>query len=244
MKKAVILAGGLGERLRPLTEDRPKAMVNVLSRPIMAYQLHWLRYHGITEVVVSCGHRHEVIRDYFEDGSKWQVKIDYVVEKEPRGRGGGLKLALNHWEDLNEPVLALNGDTFTNLDISALAKFHETHCPLATLVTVPLKTDYGIVDIDASETVTGFREKPELPYDVNAGIYALDPKIIDLLPDKGDHETETFPQLARKGQLKAFRHPGYWRAVDTAKDLTVLRMEMEQILLDSVFQPVAESSRQ
>jgi NDP-sugar pyrophosphorylase family protein len=237
MKRAIILAGGLGERLRPLTEECPKAMVEVLGRPIMAYQMHWLRSHGVSQVVVSCGHRHEVISDYFADGSKWQVNITYEIENEPLGRGGGLKQALKHWSDLNEPVLALNGDTFTNLDIGELVKFHAAHFPLATVVTVPLRTDYGIVDVDTEQTVVGFREKPELPYEVNAGVYVLSPDIAGLLPDKGDHEVETFPELARKGKLKAFRHPGYWRAVDTAKDLAELRREMEQLLLDSVFQP-------
>jgi NDP-sugar pyrophosphorylase family protein len=237
MTQAVILCGGKGERLRPYTEDRPKAMIEVLGNPILSYLLHWLRSYGLTNVLIACGYRHEVIEQYFGDGSKWQMQIQYEIESQPLGRGGALKKAAGRLKD-DKPILAINGDTITNLDLKQVFEFHTRHKPLATLVTVPLKSPYGIVDVSDDSTVTGFREKPELPYHVNAGIYVLEPAILDLLPDKGDHEDTTFPRLAGTGQLKAFNSSAFWRCVDTAKDLSELRAELESFFLASFFQAV------
>ncbi len=236
MKRAVILAGGKGERLRPLTEDRPKAMIELMGNPIMAYQLHWLRSYGYKNLVVACGHRHEIIEDYFSDGAKWQINIEYEVEAQPLGRGGALKQALKRLPASQEPILAINGDLITNLDLNDLLKFHTQHNPLATLVLVPLRSPYGIVELGEDSRVIGFREKPELPYGVNAGIYMLSANIVDLLPDKGDHEETTFPELAKSGGLKGYSSRAYWRTVDTVKDLTELRSDLEKTFLDSFFQ--------
>jgi NDP-sugar pyrophosphorylase family protein len=235
MRQAVILAGGKGERLRPYTEDRPKAMIELLGSPIMAYQLHWLRSYGFQRVVIACGYRHEIIESHFGDGSKWGLKIEYEIESEPLGRGGALKKALKRIGGFQQPVLAINGDGITNLKIDDLFAFHEKHKPVATLATFPLRSPYGIVDIDDDRTIRGFREKPELPFGVNAGMYVLEPEIVALLPDKGDHEDLTFPQLAEQGRLKAFQSNSFWRTVDTAKDLTELRSELEKMFLSSFF---------
>jgi NDP-sugar pyrophosphorylase family protein len=222
VQEVIILAGGKGERLRPLTHDRPKAMVEIMGSPILGYQLRWLKSAGIKRVLISCGYLHEVIADYFGDGSKWGVQIEYLVESEPLGRGGGMKRALRQVENKTEPVLALNGDLITNLDLQA------------TLVVVPLKSPFGIVDIDG-DTVTGFREKPILPFFINAGIYVLAPSIMDLLPDKGDHEELTFPQLAKNHELKAYKSEAFWRTVDTVKDVSELRNELESMLYGAFF---------
>jgi NDP-sugar pyrophosphorylase family protein len=243
MKTAIILAGGKGERLRPLTEDRPKAMVELLGTPIMAYQIHWLASYGFNRVIISCGHRHEIIQSYFGDGGKWNLQITYEVEDEPLGRGGALKQALRHVDQADGPVLSINGDGISNCNIDELLNYHNQHMPLATLVTVPLRSPYGIVELDSDDTVTAFTEKPELPYGVNAGIYVLDPRIFEFLPDKGDHELTTFPKLAQSGKLKGFRSKCFWRTVDTIKDLGELRSELERIFLDSFFKPADTSSK-
>lgn len=235
MKQAVILAGGKGERLRPFTEDRPKGMIELLGNPIMAYQLHWLRSYNFDRVIIACGYRHEMIESYFGDGSKWQMQIEYEVETEPLGRGGALKRAFSRLGSFGGAVVALNGDHITNLDLNDLSAFHQAHGSMVSLVTVPLRSPYGIVEISEDDTVIGFREKPELPYGVNAGVYMMERKIVDLLPDKGDHEEATFPQLAAAGNLKAYRSSAFWRTVDTAKDLTELRSELETIFLSSFF---------
>ncbi len=235
MKYAILLAGGKGERLRPLTEDKPKCMVSVLGQPLLAHLLQWLSLGGINRVLISCGYRHEVIKEYFGDGTKFGVKIEYVVENEPLGRGGGIKKALKNVPQDSGPVLALNADALTNLNINDLIAFHKQKNGLATIVSVPLKSSYGIVDVGENGDVKSFREKPELPFWLNAGIYVLEPNIISYLPDRGDHETSTFPQLAEIGLLKAFTTKAFWHSVDTVKDLGELRNEMEQLFINSFF---------
>jgi NDP-sugar pyrophosphorylase family protein len=242
MRQAVILAGGKGERLRPLTEDRPKAMIDLLGSPLLGYQIQWLRSHGFSKIVICCGYRHEVIREHFGDGGRWQVQIEYLVESEPLGRGGALKQALKHIGDTKEPVLALNGDLITNLVLGDLFEFHKKQGGLATISTVPLRSPYGIVDCAEDSTITGFREKPELPFLINAGIYVLEQSIVGLLPDKGDHEEFTFPKLAQEGRLKAYQTRCFWRTMDTVKDHSEVRSELEKMFLTTFFtQPVSPS---
>lgn len=234
MDHAIILCGGKGERLRPFTEDKPKCMIPVLGNPLLSLQIKLLRLHGVKKVTLCCGYKHELIRDYFGDGSKHQVEINYLVEETALGRGGALKQALQHESvDKNQPVLAMNGDIITNLALSAVGDFHKKHKPLATVVTVPLRCDYGILELDNSMNVIGFKEKPELPFWVNAGIYILEPDIVDELPDRGDHEVSTFPILAEQGLLKAFPSHCFWKAIDTAKDLNEVREDCEQLFLHS-----------
>jgi len=239
MRNAIILAGGRGERLRPLTQDRPKCMVELLGTPIMAYQLHWLRAYNVKRVVVACGYMHEMVQEYFGSGKKWDISIEYVVEKEPLGRGGALKNAWTSLDSGDEDVLALNGDHLSNAKLDEIADYHAQHKPYATLVTSPLISPYGIVETDANGTIIAFREKPTLPYGINAGIYVLSKKIHDLLPDKGDHEVTTFPMLADKGELKAYNSKGFWRTVDTVKDVNELKSELQNIFLGAFFQNAA-----
>lgn len=235
MKEAIILAGGRGERLRPLTEDRPKCMIDILGSPILAYQLRWLKSYGIERVTLACGYMNEIIQRHFGDGSKHGVEIEYFIEDKPLGRGGALKRALQHLKTSDEPVLCLNGDHVCNLSIKEFCDFHLRYNPLATIVTVPLRSPYGIVEIGEDNTVSGFTEKPELPYGVNAGIYLMNPEIIEFLPDVGDHEVETFPQLAKEGKLKAFGSRCFWRTVDTTKDVNELKSELEKIFMGALF---------
>lgn len=221
MKTAIILAGGRGERLRPLTQDRPKCMVEVCGRTILDYQLDWLSAYGIKRVIVCCGYLHERIQEHFGDGASREIHIEYSVERQPLGRGGALKRALAHCQD-EDFVVALNGDNISNLDLSRAAAVHRLRSPMATVATVSLRSPYGIVDFDEQDDILSFREKPILPHRINAGIYLLNTEIYGYLPDVGDHETETFPELAAERQLKAFHFDGFWHTVDTIKDLTEL----------------------
>src|SRR5262249_8480200 len=238
MKQAIILAGGKGERLRPMTEDRPKPMVDILGSPLLAYQLRWIRSYGIERVVICCGYRHEVIRSYVGDGSRWNLHVEYLVEDEPLGRGGALKSALRTLGGAHDEVLACNGYLVTNVHIAGLCATHRQNGPLASIVTVPLKSPYGVIDLSADDTVSGFREKPELPFWINAGIYVLNREIFDLLPDRGDHEVLTFPELGAAKRLRAYKTRAFWRTVDTVKDLTEIRSEMEEMVLGALFETV------
>lgn len=234
--KAIIIAGGKGERLRPYTEDKPKCMIPVLGNPLLSFQVRLLKSHGFDHITICCGYLHEVIMEHFGDGGKYGVKIDYLIEEEPLGRGGAIRGALEKMGTTTEPVLALNGDCFTNTNLGELLNFHKQHQPMATLVSVPLNSPYGILDFSDDTMISGFREKPELPFWINAGIYILNPAIKDLLPVKGDHETLTFPKLAENGKLRCFKSRAFWRTIDTVKDLTEVRNEFEQMLFGAFLQ--------
>jgi NDP-sugar pyrophosphorylase family protein len=142
-------------------------------------------------------------------------------------------------QPLNEPVLAINGDLLTNVNLNELTAFHRQHKPSATIVSVPLKSPYGIVEIKDDSTVTGFTEKPELPFWINAGIYVLEPSLLSELPKIGDHEVETFPKLAKQGALRTFKTRAFWKTIDTVKDLTEVRSDFEQLLLSAFLQSVS-----
>ncbi len=229
--QAIILAGGKGERLRPYTQDRPKPMVEILGIPILGYQIQWLRVHGITDIIVACGYRHEVIQDYFGDGTKWGVRIRYSIEEEPLGRGGALKQAMSLLE--GDVCVATNGDVITNVRIRSVLTQHRESKNLATIVLTPFVSPYGIVEVTEENKIVAFHEKPELPYWINTGIYVLNREIRDLLPDVGDHETTTFPRLAEEGRLGGFRSRAYWRGVDTMKDLAEATKDLEERLLSA-----------
>ncbi len=232
--QAIILAGGKGERLRPYTNDRPKGMVEILGIPILGYQMQWLRTNGVREVYISCGYLHEVIENYFGDGGRWGMHIHYVVEDEPLGRGGGLKNAMRALGPAySGPVVAANGDIITNIEIAQMLSHHEKLSALATVLLTPFYSPYGVVDVDEEDHVLGFREKPELPYWVNAGVYVFSREIVDLLPDKGDHEDTTFPKLAKERRFAAYRSRAMWRGVDTVKDLSEISNEMQRRLFES-----------
>lgn len=231
---AIVLAGGKGERLRPFTEDRPKAMVEIMGIPILGYQLQWLQAQGVTDLVIASGYRHEVIESYFGNGERLGLRITHAVEQAPLGRGGALRAALGHVPAREDVVVATNGDVITNIPLAPLLHAHRTGRVLATVMLTPFVSPYGIVEIDEDDRVTHFREKPELPYWINAGVYALSPAIRDLLPERGDHETTTFPDLARDGRLGAYRSRGYWRGVDTIKDVNEVAAEFQGRLL-SIF---------
>lgn len=235
MSHAFIIAGGKGERLKPHTENKPKCMVPVMGQPLLAHSIRWLVSYGFSDVTICCGYLHKIILDYFDDGSKFGANITYVKEESPLGRGGAFKEAFKQWSgQLDQPVLGINGDIITNLNLQELLKFHTVSAGLATIVATPLTSPYGIIDINQEGIVHGFREKPRLPFWINAGIYVFEPAIAELLPDHGDHETLTFPYLAEKGHLKAFKADNaFWRSVDTVKDLNELRDECEQIFYGS-----------
>ena len=221
---ALILAGGKGERLRPLTDTLPKPMVPVCGKPILEHQVEWLKAGGITDVVFLAGYRWEAIKDHFGDGQDFGIKAHYSLEDSPLGRGGAIKAGFPQVPSSEQTVAVLNGDIITDETLDRLSAFHrerksanEPH--LATIMVVPMVSPYGLVDMDASGTVTGFREKVEMEHWINAGIYLFDRAMAAELPDLGDHETETFPRLAQAGQLAAMRSRSFWRSVDSFKDL-------------------------
>ncbi|MBV8085247.1 MAG: nucleotidyltransferase family protein [Chloroflexi bacterium] len=217
---AVILAGGRGERLMPLTSDRAKCMVEVAGRPLIAHQLTWLARNGVDRVVVSCGYQWQSIRQFVGDGREFGVAVTYAVEDTPLGRGGGLRNALSELRPLRREVLAVNGDVLTRLSLSAIVRAHRRAGSAATLLLVPLVSPHDVADVDDADCIRGFREKPPLPYWLSGGVYVLGPEVYRRLPRKGDHEASTWPGLARAGRLHGYRYRGWWQPVDSAKDVS------------------------
>jgi NDP-sugar pyrophosphorylase family protein len=226
---ALIIAGGEGERLRPLTSDRPKAMIPVAGRPIVEHQLDWLRAGGVADVVILCGYRADVLKDHVGDGRRFGVSVQYSIEAEPLGRGGALRQGYAFVPPGESVVVACNGDILTNQPLAEVIRYHERKRAAATVMLAPLRSPFGIVDVERDGRVTEFREKPDLPYWINAGIYVLAPEFFQRLPEQGDHETTTFPQLAAEGRLFGFKSRAYWRPVDSIKDLKEAERELQQM---------------
>lgn len=226
VNSAIILAGGKGERLRPLTNNKPKVMIQLDGKPILAWQIEWLKSHGITNFVLTVSYKHEVVQEYFGDGSKFGIKVDYSIEETPLGRGGGIKKAfksvlINDSSD----VVVCNGDIITKLDLSKMIENHLNNQALVSLLLVPYLSRWGVVKIDDQNHVIGFEEKPKLPYWINGGIYLFNKEVEAILPDVGDHEKETFPKIPKE-RFIGFKDEGFWRAVDVVKD----KSEAEEFL--------------
>ncbi|MFJ3825638.1 nucleotidyltransferase family protein [Streptomyces nodosus] len=227
--QAVILAGGQGSRLRPYTDDRPKPMVEIpgTGTPIIGHQLTWLAEEGVTDVVVSCGHLADVLQQWL-DSADLPVHVTTVVEKEPLGRGGGLRHAAKHLPHPDRPWYATNGDIWTRFSLRDMADFHTERDAVATLALARPRIPWGAVQTDGFGHVTDFIEAPPSTFEINAGVYVFSAEFATMLPELGDHERTTFPRLARERRLAGFPIPqgAYWRAIDTAKDLTEAAKEL------------------
>jgi mannose-1-phosphate guanylyltransferase len=224
----VILAGGLGKRLRPLTSDRPKPMIQINNTPIIELQVRWLKKFGITDIIVLVGHLREKIKHHLADGEKFGVNISYIEENVPLGTGGALKNAKDHIiqnGNSDSGFFVINGDILTNLDPFTISEKGSM-----TLALVPLKSTFGIVETNG-DLVSKFVEKPSIEDTwVNAGVYYFSNEIFDYLPDKGNLETVTLPMLVEKQKLKAKKFSNnYWRSIDSHKDVDEASQEIEQV---------------
>ncbi|HET9675580.1 MAG TPA: nucleotidyltransferase family protein [Gaiellaceae bacterium] len=214
--EAILLAGGKAERLGDAAQGRPKALVEVAGRPLAEYQIRRLAAAGVDRVIVSCRAGQEQEFEQALEGVG--VELAFAGEDEPLGRGGGLRFAARLRRE-SGPCFALNGDELFDVDLEALLAHHRDRSPAATMSVAPLPSPFGVVELADDDLVRGFREAPTLPHWVNMGLYVLDDEAIERLPQKGDHEASTFPELAEEGKLLAFRHEGLWLTVNTPKDL-------------------------
>jgi NDP-sugar pyrophosphorylase family protein len=214
--EAILLAGGKGERLGTVAAGRPKPLVELAGKPLAAYQVAALARAGVERVMVSCAAgQGEVFRAAL---AGLGPEIVPVEEAEPLGRGGGLRHAAGERRERGD-VFALNGDEVVDLDFGLLLEHHRAAGAAATIVVVPLRSPFGVVELDDADLVTGFVEAPVLPHWVSCGVYVLGDEALGRLPKQGDHERTTFPELAEAGRLAAFRHDGVWLTVNTPKDL-------------------------
>jgi NDP-sugar pyrophosphorylase family protein len=195
--------------------------------PIIGHQLAWLAAEGVTDAVVSCGHLAEVLQDWLA-ATDLPLRVTTVVEKQPLGRGGGLKFAAESLPRPEQAWYATNGDIWTRFSLQEMAALHHERAAVATLALARPRIPWGAVETDEFGHVLDFVESPPSPYLINAGVYVFAPEFAGLLPDRGDHERTTFPALARERRLAGFPLPqgAYWRAIDTAKDLAEAAREL------------------
>jgi NDP-sugar pyrophosphorylase family protein len=213
--EAILLAGGKAERLGDAAQGLPKALVPVNGRPLAAYQIALLAAAGVGRVIVSCA----AGKDGLFESELHELGPEIVCAEEPEflGRGGGLRFAASYRKEGGD-VYALNGDELLVLDFGALLARHRKSAAAATITVAQVRSPFGVVELDG-DLVRGFREAPVLPEWVSCGVYVLGDEALARLPERGDHELSTFPELAAEGKLGAFRHEGVWLTVNTPKDL-------------------------
>src|ERR671917_20912 len=222
--QAVILVGGQGTRLRPITYDTPKALVPLRNRPFMGYMLDFLRSGGLDGAVLSMGYLPDQIQEYLAGCDLDGFSVDYAVEGRALGTAGGIKNATRYIEDRG-PMVAVNGDVLSGLDLRQLIEQHESTDAAATitLTSVEDPTDYGLVEVDHDMMVHRFIEKPaadEVTTSlVNAGIYVLEPEVLEMIPASQEVsiEREIFPELQAMGRLRAHVSSSYWRDIGTPR---------------------------
>jgi NDP-sugar pyrophosphorylase family protein len=214
--EAIILVGGKAERLGDASGGRPKALVEVAGKPLVAYQVGRLGRAGVERVILSCAAGQGELFERELAGLGPEV----VAAEEPErlGRGGGIKFAARERREDGD-VFALNGDELVEVDFAALLERHRATGAAATVAVAQPKSPFGVVDLGEDDVVEGFSEGGRIPYWVNCGIYVLSGEAVERFPDRGDHETTTFPELVAERRLRAFRHEGLWLTVNTPKEL-------------------------
>ena len=220
--QALILAGGKGTRLRPLTVYTPKPIVPICNRPFLLYQIDTLRRAGVTDITLSLSYQPQKIEQQLGDGSLFGVKLKYTVEPQPMGTAGAYKFA----EDLiREPTVVFNGDILTDLDLKAVIREHTDHQATATIVLTPVENPsaYGLVETESDGRIRRFLEKPKAEEitcnTINAGTYILEPKVLDLVPAGENHSFEygLFPELLKRSEPFFAHTPArtYWIDIGT-----------------------------
>lgn len=226
---ALTIAGGRGERLRPLTDNIPKPMIPLNGRPILSYQVEWMRNQGVTDVIFLCGYLGDTVSEHFGDGSKFGINAHYSFEDSPLGRGGAVRKGMSQVPADAKTVLVANGDNLTDQDLSELKALHSRNDSLATIMLTPYISQYGTVEADDSGIVQRFVEKGRLPLWINAGVYLFDRSLELRLPEIGDHETTTFQELAAERKMSALRSEATWLTVDSQKDIAECEAQLMRL---------------
>lgn len=214
--QAVIMAGGYGTRLRPLTNRIPKPMVPIIDKPLIGYLVEHLREQGIKDIILTLGYKPEVILDYLGDGKRYGVNIRYVIEREPLGTAGGVK---NVSDMLEDTFLVLSGDAFTNIEVDAMLDYHYVKGGLLTMAVKKMDDvkEYGVVKLNENNKVVDFVEKPLVSREkcVNTGIYILEPEVLDIIPnnEKYDFARDLFPRII--DNMYGYEMQGYWSDIGT-----------------------------
>ncbi|MCJ8306951.1 MAG: nucleotidyltransferase family protein [Nitrosopumilus sp.] len=220
--KAIILAGGRGKRLKPITDYVPKPLVPIKNIPIVEWQIKYLKKFGVSEVIICSGYKTEMIENYL-NMKNMGVTVKFSIEKSPLGTGGAIKKAGKMIKD--KSFFVINGDTITNIDLKKLSKKPNA------IAAIELRTKFGILETD-NDKIINFREKKEIQDTwMNAGIYHLQKDVLKELPNKGDIEKTLFPDYAKKGKLNIVKFKNVkWYSIDSFKDMEDCSLEVEKII--------------
>ncbi len=220
--KAIILAGGRGERLSPITDYVPKSLIPIKNIPIIEWQIKYLKKFGVNEVIICTGYKTNMIENYLSM-KNIGIKIKFSVEKTPLGTGGAIKMAGKMIND--KSFFVINGDVLTNIDLRKLLKKPNS------IASIELRTKFGTLETNGNK-ILKFREKKEIPnLWMNAGVYYLQKETLKDLPNKGDIEKTLFPEYAKKGKLNTIKFKKIkWYSIDSIKDIKESSLEIEKII--------------
>lgn len=228
--KAVLLAGGKGSRLKPYTTVFPKPLMPIGDKPILEIVIRQLKSYGFDEVIMAVGHLAELIMTFFDDGSKYGIKIKYTREDQPLGTAGPLALMK---ENLSETFLMMNGDVLTTIDYSDLVNYHKNNKAIATIALKKrmVKIDFGVSEIDQDNNIIEYTEKPQIEYLVSMGVYVFDPKVLEYIKP---NEYLDFPNLIKKlisnGEIVAgYVYDGYWLDIGRPEDYEKANDQIKEI---------------
>jgi mannose-1-phosphate guanylyltransferase len=227
-RTAVVLSGGAGIRLRPITNDLPKGLVTVGGKPLLQWVVEWLAASGIKNIVMGVAFLKEKIIDFFGDGERFGVHISYSVHTVEGGTGEGFRLAISRY--VEDPTFyALNGDQITDVKLIPFLTRHVKKNASATIAVVHPKLPFGLVDVDKNDNCVGFSEKPVLgDRFISTGVYVFQHEILKYIPNAGDVEKTTFPQLVRMHKLAAYRHPGSFITVNSLRELDEAESQLKE----------------
>lgn len=238
--KAILLAGGLGTRMREETEYRPKPMVEIGGNPILWHIMRNLAQHGVTDFIIASGYMSEVIDSYFHQHREWECidnpdgpalrfrgtgnqadwRVTVAFTGDSTGTGGRVFRCADYLDD--EPFFVTYGDGLADVNVSELIAFHAASDAVATLTAVQPTSRFGLMDIDESGRVTHFREKPKMKDWVSIGYFIFEPSVLDYLNDDGGLEEDGLTRMAAAQSLNAFRHEGFWQPMDTFREYMIL----------------------
>ena len=217
--KALILAGGRGKRLRPLTDKIPKSLIPINKKPLIQYSINYLKKFGINEIIICSGYKSKQIQNFLKKKKNFGCKIEYSVEKNPLGTAGAIKNAIKNLSD--ESFLVINGDIITNIDLKKILKKPNT------IAANELKTKFGTMEIKNNK-ILKFNEKTDVQNVwMNPGLYHLSTGILKILPRKGSLEAEIFPKLAKNKSLHTVKFKNVlWHSIDSFKDIELSSQEI------------------
>ena len=218
-RTAVVLSGGEGIRLRPITADLPKGLVKVGGKPLLQWVVEWLKANGVATIVMGVAYLKDQIIDFFGDGARFGVRIRYSHHTVQGGTGEGFRLAISRYVD-DQTFFALNGDQITDLRLKTMLAKHRKSGTLSTIAVVHPRLPFGLVKVDKHDRCRGFLEKPVLKdVNISTGIYVFEHQIVEHLPQAGDLERTTFPKLSRVGKMAVFRHAGSFITINSIREL-------------------------